>query len=198
MRAVSHIWNTFSALMKLYFTTINQSVCNVLFLLPISKRNCYLDRWPYLWLYFHVGSHICSVHTSPQQPLSGHTFCESYWTYLNVVGGTREHNCMSILKLYEIRAIHPEKWRVTWSELKKMAAGSLSQYGHRVTMSYSHSLLWVSKVKIVSPVATRLTQRVYVLILRDSESRIRLLYFSTRAKKQRQCVCVCRNIAWHG
>lgn len=80
--------------------------------------------------------------------------------------------------------------------IQKMAAGSLSQYGHRMTMSYIHSLRQVSKVKIMSPAATRLTQRAYVLMLRHSQSKIRLLYFSTGAETQRHCACVCRNTVW--
>lgn len=194
MRAVSHIWNTFSALMKLYFTTINQFGCNVPFLLPISKINRHLDRWPYLWLNLHVGSLICSILSSPQQPLSGHSFVsptEHIWKLQQV-----HENITAWAYLIVWDQSHtPWEMEGDMEWIQKMAAGSLSQYGHRITMSYSHSLRRVPKVKIVSPAATRLTQKAYVLMLRHSESKTKLLYFSTGAKNHRQCVCVCRNIA---
>ncbi len=138
MRAVSHIWNTFSALMKLYFTTINQSGCNVPFLLPISKINRHLDRWPYLLLNLHVSSLICSILSSPQQPLSWHSFVsptEHIWMLQQV-----HENITAWAYLIVWDQSHtPEKWRVTWSEFKKWLLQPVPIWT-QITMSYSHSL----------------------------------------------------------
>ncbi len=96
MRAVSHIWNTFSALMKLYFTTINQFECNTV---PAPYFKNKLLPWQITLFMVELACGFTYLLYPLQSPTTTFRtlFRESCWTYLNVAAGTREHNCVSIL-----------------------------------------------------------------------------------------------------
>ncbi len=153
MRAVSHIWNTFSALMKLYFTTINQFECNTV-PAPYFKNKLL----PWQITLFMV--HLFALSSPVPNDLSGHSFvspAEHIWMLQQV-----HENITAWAYLIVWDQSHtPWEMEGDMEWIQKMAAGSLSQYGHRMTMSYNHSLQQVPRSNRVSSSNTADTESIY-------------------------------------